>query len=339
MILIKTLQWKGATQKLSSSYKGGVKLIIFNYLLMCFIFGTTFLAIKVGVDAGLPPFLSAGVRFFLAGLILFCWMLWRKKAKLSLLLKKEMLLTGLGLTFGTFAALYWSEQYVSSGIAAILTATGPIMILLLQTFLLRKTSSVPSIIGCILGFIGVIFLLIPNMYVNMSLSWLVGCLIILVGEIFYASGTLYSKHTSQRFSNVSPIALNAAQMMYGGILLFILSLCTEHIDIRSLGSWNAVGSLLYLSIVGSMIAQSIYYWLVIKTNPIFPSTWLYISPLLALTFGIFFYHEKIVWLSLIGVITIIIGVLLVNSNTLRQALRKAKKNKGDNPEGKMVHSR
>jgi drug/metabolite transporter (DMT)-like permease len=108
-------------------------MIIFGYLLVCLIFGTTFLAIKIGVDAGALPFFSAGIRFFAAGLILFLWMVWKQKARFSMLFHKEMLLTGTGLTFGTFSTLYWAEQHVSSRIAAILSATGPIMIIMLQT--------------------------------------------------------------------------------------------------------------------------------------------------------------------------------------------------------------
>ena len=87
----------------------------FNYLLMCAIFSTTFLAIKIGVEAGLPPFLSAGLRFLLAGAIIFLWMVLRK-AKPSLLLRKEFHLIGMTSTFLTFATLYWAE-HVSSGIA------------------------------------------------------------------------------------------------------------------------------------------------------------------------------------------------------------------------------
>ncbi|WP_028403001.1 DMT family transporter [Ectobacillus panaciterrae] len=300
-------------------------MIIFNYLLMCIIFGTTFLAIKVGVDAGAPPFFSAGVRFFMAGLILFGWMVWKKKARVSLLLRKEMLFTGIGLTFGTFSTLYWAEQYVTSGIAAVLSATGPIMILLLQTFLLRQKSSIHSMAGCLVGFAGVILLLLPSISFEMNLFWVLGCFIILIGEIFYSSGTLYSKHVMERFADTSPIALNAAQMMYGGAMLLVLSTSTEHVHIESMLTLHAIGSLLYLIIVGSMLGHSIYYWLVAKTNPVFPSTWLYISPLLALGLGTLLYHEAVSWFTLTGVITIITGILLINVGSLRQLVSKSEK--------------
>lgn len=73
-------------------------MVMINYFFMCLIFGTTFLAIKVGVDAGVPPFLSAGLRFFIAGLLLFSFMAWREKTTIRLLFRKEMFFTGVALS-------------------------------------------------------------------------------------------------------------------------------------------------------------------------------------------------------------------------------------------------
>lgn len=295
-------------------------MVIINYFFMCLIFGTTFLAIKIGVDAGLPPFLSAGLRFFIAGLLLFSFMIWREKTTIWLLFQKEMFFIGVGLTFGTFAALYWAEQYVTSGIAAVLSATGPMIILVIQTFILKQKGNWKPFIGCVVGVIGVMLLILPSFSIEISPYWMVGCFAIILGEIFYASGTIYSKHVSLKFKTTSPIALNAAQMMHGGILLIILSFFTENIQLDFLLSPASIGSFLYLTIFGSMIGHSIYYWLVLRTNPVFPSTWLYISPLIAVMLGATFYHEYISWITVIGTLTIIVGTVLVNFETLRKLL-------------------
>lgn len=151
---------------------------------------------------------------------------------------------------------------------------------------------------------------------------MIGCFAIILGEVFYASGTIYTKHVIRKFETTSPIALNAAQMMHGGILLIILSFFTEHIQLDDLLSPASIGSLLYLIIFGSMIGHSIYYWLVSQTNPVFPSTWLYISPLIAVILGVTFYHEYISWLTGIGTLTIVVGTVLVNFETLRELLWK-----------------
>ncbi|BBH24862.1 transporter [Paenibacillus baekrokdamisoli] len=299
-------------------------MIIFNYLLVCLIFGTTFLAIKVGADAHTPPFFSAGLRFTVAGIILFLWMVWRKKASLALLFRKEVLLTGIGLTFGTFSALYWAEQYVSSGIAAVLSATGPMMILIMQTFVMRLKATALSIFGCILGFAGIVLLLLPSLTVTANKVWVFGCIAILIGEIFYSSGALYSKQVIQRFPQTSPIALNAAQMIMGGLLLLILSSFTEQVDIKGMLTTKVIGPLLYLIVIGSMVGHSLFYWLVAKTNPVFPSTWLYVSPLIALAIGMLFYGEKITWLMAAGVLTIIGGTICANLDSLKQLFHRRK---------------
>lgn len=301
-------------------------MILFAYALVCLIFGTTFLAIKIGVDAGSPPFFSAALRFFIAGAVLFLWMVWKRKASFSLLLRKEMLFTGSALTFGTFASLYWAEQYVSSGLAAVLSATGPIMILLLQTSILRQKASAISLCGCTIGFTGVLLLVLPNLAVDLSPLWLIGCAVVLIGEGCYAVGAIYSKKVINSMPEVSPIALNAAQMMYGGALLFILSLATENVHPEFLLSYKTAGSLLYLTVIGSMVGHTLFYWLVAKTNPVFPSTWLYISPPIAVGVGYFFYNEAVSWVTILGVFTIITGTILVNADTLKPFILKYKAN-------------
>ncbi|MGN7762936.1 DMT family transporter [Paenibacillus sp. 22594] len=300
-------------------------MIMLAYSLVCLIFGTTFLAIKIGVDAGTPPFFSAGLRFFVAGAVLFLFMAWKGKASFALLLRKEMLFTGAALTFGTFSALYWAEQYVSSGLAAVLSATGPMMILLMQTAVLRQKAPSYSLIGCIIGFTGVLLLVLPSLAIEVSPLWVTGCAVVLIGEICYAAGAIYSKKVTSTLSGESPVALNAAQMMYGGALLFLLSLFTEKVHPEVLLSFRTAGSLLYLTVIGSMVGHTLFYWLVAKTNPVFPSTWLYISPPIAVGVGFLFYGEAVTWITLLGVFTIIAGTVLVNAGALKQLLFKPKR--------------
>ncbi len=298
-----------------------MEMIILFYVLMCFIFGTTFLAIKIGVDAGIPPFFGAGLRFFSAGFLLFLFMMWKEKVSLKILFKKELFFTGIGLTFGTFATLYWAEQYVSSGVAAILSATGPMMILILSTLFLKQKTTYSSMIGCLIGMFGVILLILPSLSLKMNSLWIIGCLAIILGEVFYASGTLYTRQVNGKIT-ASPLVLNAVQMMHGGWLLFLLSFVTEKVDPSLLMQSASIGSLLYLIVIGSMVGHSLYYWLVTKTDPVFPSTWLYISPLIAVGVGITFYHEALTWYTALGTLTILIGTILVNYSTLHSLVAK-----------------
>ncbi|MFD1737413.1 DMT family transporter [Bacillus salitolerans] len=301
-------------------------MILVNYLIMCLIFGTTFLGIKIGIDAGAPPFLSAGVRFFIAGLLLFTWMVMKKKIHVSLLWQRDMLITGICLTFGTFSTLYWAEQYVSSGTAAILSATAPIIIIMIQAFVIREQISKKAVAGCIIAFIGLIILVVPQVSLESNLFWFIGCISILIGQFFYASGALYSKKVIRKFDNISTIALNAAQMIYGGFLLLVLSLFTEssYLDMSSLLNLKIVGSLMYLIVLGSMVGHTLFYWLVSKTNPVFPSTWLYISPIIAMILGIIIYREALSWPMVFGSFTILLGILIANWDALQMNLNSYK---------------
>lgn len=293
-------------------------MVLFNYLLMCFIFGTTFLVIKVGVDAGLPPFFSAGLRFFLAGIVIFLWMWWKNKVRLRSLWRTEYLITGLLMTFITFATLYWAEQHIASGIAAVLSATGPLMILGMQTLFLRQASSFKVLIGCVIGFIGVLVLLLPSLVIEFRMIWVIGCVVVLLGEVGYAAGTMYSRRVVESVKNVSPIAQNSIQMMYGGAGLLVLSMVAEQPRFDVLGTVPAWSSLLYLIIVGSMVGHSLYYWLLSVTNAVFPSTWLYVSPIIALIAGALWYDEHLSFYSLVGALLVLSGVGISNLDALKR---------------------
>lgn len=293
-------------------------MILINYCFMCFIFGTTFLAIKIGIDAGLTPFFSGGIRFFLAGLLIFSFMMVREKQLFRLLFRKELFFSGIGLTFGTFSTLYWAEQYVTSGIAAVLSATGPMMIILIQSILLKQKATIQSILGCALGIIGVLLLVQQSFSMDISSFWILGCIAIIIGEVFYAAGTIYTRKVTKLFKETSPIALNSVQMMYGGVLLLFLAIFTEDVQFSSVLQPASAGSLIYLIVLGSMIGHSLYYWLVSKTNPVFPSTWLYISPIVAMALGVMFYQEYFSFVTGLGAVIIIIGIILINFDNLRE---------------------
>lgn len=161
-------------------------------------------------------------------------------------------------------------------------------------------------------------LLYPNLSVEVNGYWVAGCIVILGGVVCYSLGGVYSKQVSKRYAEISPIALNAAQMIHGGALLLILSMFTEQVTWEIVGKGSSIGSLFYLTVVGSMMGHSLFYWLVAKTTPMFPATWLYISPLIALGLGVLWYEESVSWLGWLGSVMIIGGTLLVNLDTLKE---------------------
>ncbi|MGE7426895.1 DMT family transporter [Bacillus thuringiensis] len=298
-------------------------MVIFNYILVCIIFGTTFLTIKIGIEAGAPPLFSAGIRFFLAGIILMIIFKLKRKEIMPHIFSKRIMYAGFCLTFMTFASLYWSEQYISSGLAAVLSATGPMMILLIQAKRNREKLQKEQLVALVIALIGVIFVSLPGMHQQVSFIWSIACIVLVIGELFYGIGSIRSKEILSDLSNVSPFLINGIQMFYGGILLLIASI-VEQPNVTVLTSWSVQWPILYLIFIGSIGGHGLYYWLLSKTNPVFPSTWLYVSPLIAIIVGYIILGEPLNPIMGMGACFILIGVFLANRSTLRTYFKKGR---------------
>lgn len=124
------------------------------------------------------------------------------------------------------------------------------------------------------------------------------------------------------FRETNPIALNAAQMLHGGWMLLLLSAITEPWSSEGWQYLPAMGSLLYLILFGSMIGHTLFYWLMERTNPLFPTTWLYISPPIAVGLGALVYGEHVSWWMLAGVLLIVTGLMLMNNGMIRLVNRR-----------------
>jgi len=299
-------------------------MVIFNYILVCIIFGTTFLTIKIGIEAGAPPLFSAGIRFFLAGIILMIIFKLKRKEIMPHIFSKRIMYAGFCLTFMTFASLYWSEQYISSGLAAVLSATGPMMILLIQAKRNREKLQKEQLVALVIALIGVIFVSLPGMHQQVSFIWSIACIVLVIGELFYGIGSIRSKEILSDLSNVSPFLINGIQMFYGGILLLIASIIVEQPNVTVLTSWSVQWPILYLIFIGSIGGHGLYYWLLSKTNPVFPSTWLYVSPLIAIIVGYIILGEPLNPTMGMGACLILIGVFWANRSTLRTYFKKGR---------------
>jgi drug/metabolite transporter (DMT)-like permease len=286
------------------------------YSLMCFIYGTTFLAIKIGVDAGIPPFLFSGARFFLAGIISILF-LWLHGNKLVMIFQnlKETAIVGILMSSIYFGALYWSEQHISSGLAALVVATAPIIVSLIQ-WNHNKAIEKWDVIGMLLGLLGVGISVYTSFTNEITFSG-IAIFIILLGLVAYALGTVRSKKTLS--DGVDPYLFNAYQMLFGSFVLLLLSILTEPVDALHFNE-ATIGALLYLTIFGSVIASGLYYWLVRVTNPFFPSTWTYISPIIAQFVGHFWIKEELSLYSFIGLFFVLLGVCLTNKDIRKKFL-------------------
>lgn len=281
------------------------------YGVMCLIFGTTFLAIKVGVDAGIPPFFFGGTRFLAAGIAVGLFMYCRKKpVRLPRTQVIDALYVGVMMTTALFAALYWGEQYISSGLAALFAAATPALIALIQWYKKENELAAVQKAGLVIGFTGVALAIFPSVVVADN-AWAVWAIIaILAGELCAAMGAVRSKQALQKTSDV--FLFNAYQMVFGGVGLLLLSLIFESPGAVQINE-TVMYAWLHLTVLGSMVGHGIYYWLVKKSGPVFSSTWTYVSPIIAQGVGYWWLNEPITVLSALGLLLVLTGVQLQNT--------------------------
>jgi len=279
------------------------------YGLMCLIFGTTFLAIKVGIDAGAPPFLFAGTRFFFAGVIVLASVkLMKGDIRIKPGMRQDVLIVGVFMTAIMFGCLYWGERYISSSVAALLAATTPLMISIVEWFQgIRENLWIKSS-GLILSFIGVTVAVLPALGINATTEAIIAVMVILGAEAGCVFGTMTSKRIFA--AGCSPFVLNGWQMVIGGSLLVLLSLFTETAAVTITSPISL--SWLYLVVFGSLTGHGAYYWLVRRAGPLLPSTWTYISPVIAQFVGYYVLSEYLSVYSFVGLGLVLGGVYLVS---------------------------
>lgn len=272
------------------------------------IWGTTYLAIRVGVG-GMPPFIFSAPRWILAGIIYLIVLKWRgysfpKKSDYKHIVVVGLLLLGVANGF-----LVVAEQWIPSGLAAILITTVPFVIVLLESVILRKRKLNLFIIsGILVGFIGVILILGNNLSLLLIPEYRLGIILVSIGLFSWGSGSVYSKYHKL---TVHPFMSAAFQMLFAGCFQLILSVIlgeTENLVVSN----TSMLAFLYLLLFGSLIAYGSYMYAIEKLPISFVSTYAYINPVIALFVGWFFLDEILTIQIIIGASIILVGVYLVN---------------------------
>jgi drug/metabolite transporter (DMT)-like permease len=287
------------------------------FALVCSIFGTTFLAIRLGVTAGAPPFLFAGIRFTAAGAILAIALLASRRATFSSLsaLAPRAALLSLPYIVGNFGATFWAEQYIASGTAAQIDAAAPIASALLSVLFLKKRLSAGHILGTVAGFGGV-WLIVRGMAGSGPVASVAGGgnmatlagLVMLAGAVSFAgAGVLYKRLFDDK---VDSFSVNALNMLFGGLGLMALALATGQRSFPMAAA--ALLPLAYLIVVGSLVGHSANLWLVRKAGPLFTQSWSYVAPVIATVVGALALGERTGWHSLVGAGLTLGGVWLIS---------------------------
>jgi len=283
------------------------------------IWGSTYLAMRYMVET-IPPLLSVGIRFTIAGLILSAWFYLRTKKKPGLEDLKGAVVLGVLMIFIGYSTLAWAQQFIPSGLAASVVASISIWMVVLdwKMFGNKKPDKV-TITGLFMGIIGVTLLTIlkNDVLINKNISGgsvLVGVGIITIATFVWAYGSLYSR----KIKNTIPLSfLIGLQMIFGGILLILVG--------SALGEWSSfkisqisilsIGSLLYLIIVGTVIAHSAFYWLLRVKSPALVGTYAFFNPLIALLLGVLLAGEMLTPVMILGAGLILSSIFIIKKSS------------------------
>lgn len=273
------------------------------FLLLSLIWGATWLAIKIGL-VGVPPFLGAGLRFLLSTFIVGVILVARgTRVRLSRDDTIAALSLGVFVFWIDYAAVYWAETRISSGLTAVLFSTMPLMTALLSAFWMRSESlSGSRLAGIVVGIVGTAVLFWPQerLGVQEALGMLATLAASLCAAINLVIVKRYGRHSD-------PYVLNVVGMSIGTVGLLGMSLALED---WSTVTWslNNVLALLYLSVCGSVVAFSIYYHLIKRMDATTVSLSSLIIPVIALLLGRTFLDEAVTPTACAGMTTVLIGV-------------------------------
>lgn len=274
-----------------------------------FLWGGTFLAIRIAV-LQIPPFFTAGLRFGSAGALLYFVMRARGQPRPSFAEWRGLALIALCMFVVTYGPLFWAAQYVTSSMTAIIEASLPITTIVLEVLVFRsQPAQWRSTIGVIVGFAGVVLLLVHNGDQHLAL---IPCLVILAAGVAWSLGAVLSGRITLPASR--PLTAGA-EMMLGGVGLLIMSAASGEMHPFPHMTAHAVYALLYMVIFGSLIAYTAYVWLLGRFSVTRVSSHAYVNPVVAMALGYFVAGDIITMRSVIASLLIVFSVFLILSRS------------------------
>src|SRR5882762_2575595 len=278
--------------------------LLLAFLAIYFLWGGTFLAIRIAV-LQIPPFFTAGLRFFTAGAVLYVFMRLCGRPGPSAAQWRSIAVTALCMFVATYGALFWAEQYVPSGITSVIEATLPITTVALEVFVFRQQPfRWRTLAAVVLGFCGVAWLLIRNDQPFPGLP----CVVILAGGTAWSLGTVLTRSMPRPKS--LPLAAGA-QMMLGGAVLLALSQATGELHSFPHISLRAGLALSYLIVAGSLLGFTAYVWLLARMPATQVASHAYVNPLVAVALGYFVAGEALTMRMILASALVLASVLLI----------------------------
>jgi drug/metabolite transporter (DMT)-like permease len=303
---------------MEATLKPRVWQVLLAFAIIYFVWGSTFLAIRVGVRE-VPPFLLAGVRFLVAGIVLYAWM--RAKGTPSPAVREWRAASLLAVLIFVFdyGFLFWAEKRVPSGIAAVMMATIPVFMALSEIVIMKtQRLSARLAMALLIGIGGVTVLVSRTLSFGEVPIDTAGACALIVAAI---SWSLASALTRKLPLPAAKAMSSAAQMLTGGILLTLTAaLLGEfrgfHIQAVSRAAWLALA---YLIVAGSIVAFTAYVWLIHHESPTKVGTYAYVNPVVAVLVGYFLGGEAIGPRTILGTILVLVSVIVITTTPSKKS--------------------
>ena len=296
-------------------------LLAFGFIY--FVWGSTYLAIRVGVHE-VPPLMFAAMRFFAAGAALYGWTMMRgEKAPTTRQWISACILAVL-IFVGDYGLLFWAEIRVPSGIAAVMMATIPVFIALGEiVFLGTQKLTGRLAIALVVGIAGVAVLTLRTLNLSGMPVEPLGAAALIVAAMCWGVATILTRKLELPPSKV---VSSGAQMLAGGIMLFVFSAMFGEFgrfDVRAVSS-GAWWALAYLVVVGSIIGYTAYLWLLHHQSPTKVGTYAYVNPVVAVVVGYFLGGEELGMRTVVGAVLVVVSVVMITTSRKRTSPQVAK---------------
>ena len=284
--------------------------IVSAFAALYLIWGSTYLGILFAIQS-IPPFLMAGARFLLAGLVMFAIARTQGPLRSTWAEWRTSLIVGACLLLGGNGGVTLSEKFIESGLASLIVATVPIYITLLGWLSGMTPRPAPIVwVGLAGGFLGVAILLGPALRFSGSGRPAIGMSILLLSSFIWSAGSLYSRTVKHA---VSPFLGAAQQMFCGGLLLMLVGSFVGEPRNFHPGNITALslGAFAYLVLIGAIVGYTAYFWLLRHCDPAKVATYAYVNPIVAVLLGALFAHETVTLRTLLAAALIIGSVALI----------------------------
>ncbi len=286
--------------------------IIAAFASIYLVWGSTYLAIRYAVQT-IPPFIMGGIRFLVSGALLYIWARYRGAPRPTRLHWRNAIIAGGLLLLGGNGAVVWAEQFVPSGLTALLVSILPFWLVLIEWVRPpRKRPSGAVLVGLVVGFVGIIVLVGPGNIGGQGDVRPIGALVLILGSLSWAIGSFWSRDAELPESGLLTTGM---EMLGGGALLIIVGAIggeLSRFDVHQISRASSIG-LVYLITFGSLLGFTSYIWLLDKVSPARLGTYAYVNPIVAVLLGWAVAGERLSARTAVAAAIVICAVALITT--------------------------